>query len=917
MVTRISSRDGQLAQVFLKPRLAGARDYIRIAGYFRSSIFDLVHDEIASIGRVRIVCNADLDPADIDTAKVAQAAIDQALLTSWNEGASEVDALIERPRWGRLYEILRRGNVEIRVVGRDCAFLHGKAGVITLADGSTTTFMGSVNETATGWTQSYEMLWEDRSPGAAEWVRREFEWLWEKGVPLPNAVIEEIGRTARKVEVKLDRMKPDPMGLIKSVLVESPGRQRGESLMPWQKAFVGIWNEHRDRHGAARLLLADEVGVGKTLSMGAAGVLSVLLGDGPFLILCPATLCQQWQVELLDKLGMPSVRWVGSPRRGWVDHRGHLFRAQDPSDIRRCPYQIGIVSTGLLTTRIDGEEMPEARELRKGSFGMVALDEGHKARVQRGGTLPEPMPGNLYTYMEGLALRTRHLVIGTATPIQTHREEIWDLLRLLALGVDRANEHVLGRSTVSRWHDPEAALDIVSGRARPEDLHDAWAWLRTPLPHAEEHQIFREIRRDLQIPSSSFCAQPLVALDDFTRADLEDAIERGDVGAKLPFLRMHNPLARHVVLRRRKTLEDAGLMPRVGVNLWPRGGEAPALFSGRSVQTPHYYDRAYEEVEAFTKALGSRTKGAAFLKNLLMQRICSSVAAGLSTARAMLDARLKGEAALVETDDGEIVEVSHEDQISGPEEIAHLKRIIALLVQVEKDDPKGRAVAYFLDERRWLEKGCIVFSQYYDTVHWLAKDLSLSHPSEPVAVYAGLGRSGIFLGGVWRTAQRDEIKKAVRDRRLRLVVATDAACEGLNLQTLGTLINVDLPWNPSRLEQRIGRIKRFGQKLSEVDMATLAYAGTVDERIYSRLSERMKDRYDILGSIPDTIEADWIEKEKEALEELASFTSPESPADVFSLRYGDFLDSVDKDWETFEQVIAQTEIDEVMTKPWR
>ena len=51
----------------------------------------------------------------------------------------------------------------------------------------------------------------------------------------------------------------------------------------------------------------------------------------------------------------------------------------------------------------------------------------------------------------------------------------------------------------------------------------------------------------------------------------------------------------------------------------------------------------------------------------------------------------------------------------------------------------------------------------------------------------------------------------VADHDIRIMVATDAACEGLNLQTLGTLINVDLPWNPTRLEQRIGRIKRFGQ----------------------------------------------------------------------------------------------------------
>jgi superfamily II DNA/RNA helicase len=67
----------------------------------------------------------------------------------------------------------------------------------------------------------------------------------------------------------------------------------------------------------------------------------------------------------------------------------------------------------------------------------------------------------------------------------------------------------------------------------------------------------------------------------------------------------------------------------------------------------------------------------------------------------------------------------------------------------------------------------------------------------------------MFFAEEWRSAEREEIKRVVRDRTVRLVVATDAACEGLNLQTLGTLINVDLPWNPSRLEQRLGRIKRF------------------------------------------------------------------------------------------------------------
>lgn len=165
---------------------------------------------------------------------------------------------------------------------------------------------------------------------------------------------------------------------------------------------------------------------------------------------------------------------------------------------------------------------------------------------------------------------------------------------------------------------------------------------------------------------------------------------------------------------------------------------------------------------------------------------------------------------------------------------------------------------------------------------------------------------------------REDIKRGVKERKLRVVCATDAACEGLNLQTLGTLINVDLPWNPSRLEQRIGRIKRYGQQRREVDMANLVYADTVDEKVYQRLSERMQDKYDILGSLPDTIEDDWIEDIERIEEELKSFTRPESPADVFSLRYGDFLsvDGEDKGWEVWTKVVARRDIEERLMKPW-
>jgi superfamily II DNA/RNA helicase len=315
-------------------------------------------------------------------------------------------------------------------------------------------------------------------------------------------------------------------------------------------------------------------------------------------------------------------------------------------------------------------------------------------------------------------------------------------------------------------------------------------------------------------------------------------------------------------------------------------------------------------------------KAVGFMKTMLLQRICSSVASGLASARRMIATREERILEANERADEELTALLEDLAEAGElhvldAEIARLREVIDLLETEQLEDPKGRAVLHFLRDRGWLELGCIIFSQYYDTARWTAGLISAAFPEEPVGLYAGLGRSGLMLNGEWRSAEREELKRLVREGRLRVLTATDAAGEGLNLQTLGTLINVDLPWNPSRLEQRIGRIKRFGQKRSSVDMASLVYAGTVDERIYQRLSERMKDRYDVLGSLPDVIEGAWVLSERELEARLRTFTTPPSPDDLFELRYGRFLDSVDRDWESFDRVISRPELLEVMRRPWR
>jgi superfamily II DNA/RNA helicase len=151
---------------------------------------------------------------------------------------------------------------------------------------------------------------------------------------------------------------------------------------------------------------------------------------------------------------------------------------------------------------------------------------------------------------------------------------------------------------------------------------------------------------------------------------------------------------------------------------------------------------------------------------------------------------------------------------------------------------------------------------------------------------------------------------------VRLLVATDAACEGLNPQTLGTLINVDLPWNPSRLEQRIGRIKRFGQSRSKVDMLNLVYADTSDENVYQVLSRRMKDRYDLFGSLPDTIEDGWIDDIGNLDEYFSQFTQKKRQANAFDLRYGKTVMPEGPGWEMCEKVLARRDVVERLSAGW-
>lgn len=901
---RFSSRTERLDTEFLAEALQGASKYFRIAGYFRSSIFELVGEEIAQIPEVKIICNSELDLADFQMATRRNIALKE----HWNEVDIEAEALLKKERYQILDQLLQSGNVEIRVVPRERLFLHGKAGSIHYPDGSRKAFIGSVNETKSAFVHNYELVWQDDNEESADWVEKEFWALWNDGVPLPEAIMAEINRVANRREVTVEVLKP--VEVPAAAMAEAPIYRGGEQLQPWQRSFVTMFLKHRETYGKARLLLADEVGVGKTLSMATSALVSALLEDGPVLILAPSTLTVQWQIEMMDKLGIPAAVW-SSQKKVWLGVEGQILSPRgDASFIKKCPYRIAIISTGLIMHQRERSDfVKEAGMLLKNRFGTVILDEAHKARARGGLGDKADEPNNLLAFMQQIGKCTRHLILGTATPIQTDVRELWDLLGILNSGA----EFVLGDS-LSPWRDHGQAIPLVTGKSQVTSEQEVWRWLSNPLPPANEHHIVQQIRDYLAIDSESFfCAHQYEDLDYMIQNMwLSECLDP-------QFFKENNPVLRHTILRKRKQLEDDGLLEKIGVNTHPLTrnlAQYQSRFVGLGIPTNTPFQVAYEKAEEFSRLLQSRTKAGGFMKSLMLQRICSSFASGLKTAQKMLKHSISNE------DEDRIEEVEHILSEMTPVEVACLKEIETQLSRAEAVDSKLNTVKWFLTEFRtegktWLEHGCIIFSQYYDTAEWVAKELAKSYKAEVVAIYAGVGKSGLFRGEQFNNVEREVIKAAVRTREIRLVVATDAACEGLNLQTLGTLINIDLPWNPSRLEQRLGRIKRFGQARKFVDMLNLVYSETQDEQVYNVLSDRLRDTYDIFGSLPDTIEDDWIKDEEELKNRMNEYMHERKKTqDAFTVKYRETVNPEANLWERCASVLSRRDIVRKLSEPW-
>ena len=908
-MNRYSSRRHKLDKQFLIEKLKNAVSYDRIAGYFCSSILEVAGESIENVeGKVRVICNSNLLPEDVAVANYAQK-----MKQEWCEFAPEekYTSPESSSRLSSLYRLLISGKLEVRVIPDQIyGLMHGKAGVITYKDGTKTAFLGSINETKSAFALNYEMLWEDNSNESVDWVQEEFNFFWNSqyAVNLSDFVVNDINRISKRIVIGLEDWRKDSGEVVPSVAVEEPVYRKEFGLWEHQKYFIEhAFREHK-KDGGARLLLADQVGLGKTLQLAMSAKLMALYGDKPILIIVPKTLVGQWQDEMKTLLDMPSAVWTGS---GWLDENRYFYQAESVRSILKCPRRIGIISQGLVSRRSEASDLLVQKE-----YECVILDEAHRARRRNPTKDPnkhKAEPNYLLQFLNTITFKTKSLLLATATPVQVNTIEVFDLINALSL----PSPKVMG-DMYSEWHKkPQLMLDMVCGKEPyPKSEITMWDIIRNPLPTktTSSQDRINRIRDRLDISEKTHVL-PAEYYSSLTSSK-KDSIKT--LYTTDEFILNYNPYIRHIVRRTRDFLENTinpasgePYLKKILVELYGEGEEGAIPLEG-------YLRQAYIKAQEFCSLLSSRVKAGGFMSTLILKRIGSTIIAGDNTAKKMLawteagKEILQDEFDIIFDEDDDFDENLSEVKKLTEKETECLRELVKVLSLNHDNDPKYIKVLEILNngidesDVPWKKNGCIIFSQYYDSAYFVAGKLSKDLGDNIIGLYAGGDKSGYFLNGVYHKDTKESIKAKVKNHDIKILVGTDAASEGLNLQTLSTLINLDLPWNPTRLEQRKGRIQRIGQISTKVKIFNLRYKDSVEDKVHTVLSERLKNIKDMFGQIPDTLEDVWIDIALDKVEDAKERIDRIPDQNPFTLKYETKLPATE-DWEACTFVLDRGE----------
>jgi len=859
----------RVLESFYVPVLSRATSYDRSVGYFRSSSLSVAAKGMSRFinggGTVRLLCGAEVTEQDRDALQGA-ATMDGAFAERLASGLvtdSEVDARrLEVLAW-----LAREGRLEVRVAiaidddgvpivgGAHDPYFHEKIGVLRDHADDGIAFQGSVNESATAWTHNFESFsvytsWEATAVHYSFWANK-FEQHWTGNMPgfrvyaLPDAARDHlISLAPNEPPDERDPREPAPIGddgVVAQFLRAAPRLVGSEALA---EATLGVNLFPHQQQVVERLagmfprswLVADEVGLGKTISAGMALRRLVLSGQVErALILAPANVCRQWQDELFEKFGL----WVPRLDAGKI----HGVHPDDivPVSANANPYADHpiLIASSHLARRPNQQKLL----LAAGGFDLIIVDEAHHARRSHQQE-DRYRPGRLLELLDSVTSKgtAKAVWLLTATPMQVAPVELRDLL-----------VHVGLQGTLA---DEDAFERYYKEVGRDDDKRTAWIWLdqaiqETPrMPRTGADQVvLDEIR-------SQVGAVEVALIERFgTGAQSAAAIVEQLTPAGREQLRRwllaQGPVSQFVTRHSRETLKLYRAQGLLSENLADRDVQPRIIPFDADEQD--LYEQLDELIDRLMEAHGSR-KGAGFVLTVYRRRLTSSWAA----IRKTLTRRLHREALDVEEEllDETVdaaVDAGDEDHIDDaqaipltPEEIAEISGYIDRMGTVR--DSKFDCLRTDLNAARDAGHSTIVFTQFADTLDDLRDRLVGAYRSQ-LATFTGAGGRIFRENEGWVDISKRDLVDAIRSRRVTVLLATDAASEGLNLQACSWLINYDAPWNPMRVEQRIGRIDRLGQARDVVHVRSYFIPNTVEESVYAALAARIDDFRDLLGDL--------------------------------------------------------------------
>jgi hypothetical protein len=474
----------------------------------------------------------------------------------------------------------------------------------------------------------------------------------------------------------------------------------------------------------------------------------------------------------------------------------------------------------------------------------VIVDEAHHARRRDFLDLDRYRPNRMLELLNRLQHHTRGLLLMTATPMQVHPIEIWDLLNTLGLS--------------GEWG--------AAGR----DFLRFYEQLRHPPDETDWRFVFRMLRAELTVRGGTLEdgfakeAQRLVGLVDWVKVKglpqdqtpgrtLQDLPTQAQAVARR-MVKAHTPLRRLTYRNTRDLLRRyhrEGLLTETVPDRAPR----PVWITMREEERA-LYNRIEEYITDFYRKYEDERKGLGFVMTVYRRRLTSSFYAIRRSLEKRL-AFLRGRANLgLDEDDLEQEALNQDVDELGldegrtifQEEIAYVEDFVHALGPLVGQDSK---VAQLLTDLRRVFRQrdtVIVFTRYTDTMDFLREQLRPVYGAK-VACYSGRGGER-WDGMIWAPTTKETIKNAFREgEAIKILLCTEAASEGLNLQTCGVLINYDMPWNPMRVEQRIGRIDRIGQVYDEIWIRNYFYADTVEAKVHRALDQRIDWFQDVVGPL--------------------------------------------------------------------